>query len=113
MVRGNSAFPKVPHEPAVLRTSAQHAWLRRWESMLVCSTAQAFRLSLVDRRGANLFLELCPLAKKKGFWVSSRTLGTLGLFLLVILLVLPLRMLFVLVLFLPPPSVLHLSFFLS
>ena len=48
----HAARAKVRHEPAVLRTSAQHAWLRRWKSMLACSTAQAFGLSLLDRRGA-------------------------------------------------------------
>ena len=44
------AKTKVCHEPKVMRVSAQCAWMRRWRCMLACAAAQAFALSLLERR---------------------------------------------------------------
>ena len=44
------AAPKVRHEPKVMRVSAQCAWIKRWRCMLACAAAQAFALSLLERR---------------------------------------------------------------
>ena len=46
------AKAKARHEPRVLRESARQAWLRRWRCLLACSAAQAFALSLLERRDA-------------------------------------------------------------
>ena len=44
------AKAKVRHEPKVMRISDQCAWIRRWRCMLACAAAQAFALSLLERR---------------------------------------------------------------
>ena len=44
------AKAKVRHEPKVMRVSAQCAWMRRWRCMLASAAAQAFALSLLERR---------------------------------------------------------------
>ena len=46
------AKEKARHEPRVLRETARQAWLRRWRCLFACSAAQAFALSLLERRDA-------------------------------------------------------------
>ena len=37
-------------EPLVLRGRVEAAYIRRWSAVLACSAAQAFSMSLLDRR---------------------------------------------------------------
>ena len=50
---GNSPFPEVPVKvqgvPQILQGRAHAAWIKRWSSMLACSAARAFALSLCLR----------------------------------------------------------------
>ena len=48
---GQLAKAKVRHEPPAIRTSARHAWLRRWSSILACSAARSVALSLLEQQG--------------------------------------------------------------
>ena len=38
-------------EPPLLQQQVRHAWVFRWGSMLACSAARAFALSLLEQRG--------------------------------------------------------------
>ena len=40
----------VSGTPEFVRERVQLVWLRRWRNLLVCSAAEAFGLSLVERR---------------------------------------------------------------
>ena len=40
-------------EPPVIRQAARRAWFRRWCTALACCAAQAFALSLLERRGGH------------------------------------------------------------
>ena len=44
------ASAETRNEPKVLRSRARQAWLHRWGS-LACSSARAFAMSLLERRG--------------------------------------------------------------
>ena len=45
------AKAKVRSEPKIMRSRAKQAWLLRWGSILACSSARAFAMSLLERRG--------------------------------------------------------------
>ena len=45
------ASAKTRNEPKVLRSRARQAWLHRRSSPLACSSARAFAMSLLERRG--------------------------------------------------------------
>ena len=45
------AKAKSRREPPQLRLSVRHAWFRRWSTLLACSTARSFALSLLEHRG--------------------------------------------------------------
>ena len=45
------ASAKTRNESKVLRSRARQAWLHRWRSLLACSSARAFAMSLLERRG--------------------------------------------------------------
>ena len=40
-------------EPPEIRQAARRAWFRRWSTALACCAAQAFALSLLERRGGH------------------------------------------------------------
>ena len=44
------AKAKSRSDPPQLRRSARHAWFRRWSTLLACSAARSFGLSLLERR---------------------------------------------------------------
>ena len=45
------AKAKARREPPQLRQSARYAWFRRWSTLLSCSAARSFGLSLLEQRG--------------------------------------------------------------
>ena len=45
------AKAKVRSEPKIMRSRAKQAWLLLWGSFLACSSARAFAMSLLERRG--------------------------------------------------------------
>ena len=45
------AKAKSRREPPQLRFSVRHAWFRRWSTLLACSAARSFGLSLLEHRG--------------------------------------------------------------
>ena len=44
------AATKARSEPEVMRKSTMHSWLRRWSTLMACTTASSFALSLLERR---------------------------------------------------------------
>ena len=44
------AATKARSEPEVMRKSTMHSWLRRWSTLMACTAARAFALSLLERR---------------------------------------------------------------
>ena len=42
---------EVAQEPPQLKQPERHAWFRRWSTLLACSAARSFALSLLERRG--------------------------------------------------------------
>ena len=44
------AATKAKSEPEVVRKSTMVCWLRRWSTLMACTAARAFALSLLERR---------------------------------------------------------------
>ena len=44
------AATEARSEPEVMRKSTMHSWLRRWSTLMACTAARAFALSLLERR---------------------------------------------------------------
>ena len=57
MVRGEPGVPQTigqgqtRNAPRAMRSRVRVAWLLRWGTMLACSGARSFALSLLERRG--------------------------------------------------------------
>ena len=49
-ILGRLATTKARSEPEVMRKSTMHNWLRRWSTLMACTAARTFALSLLERR---------------------------------------------------------------